>query len=256
MQIKITNSNNLISFMKKLGAIEKSVLLEIDQNNTFCKIHTPDKTIMKFSSILNNDYFEGEIDWENEIKSDRIKIGIIDGSKLLNAFKYFRTEDDIYMKIKLINSRNGDCVASELNLFSTTLNIKITCADLSLLSYVEDNVLNLVHSKEGYLHKFNLYQSDFLSLSALCNLENNSNELLIWDIQKNCVITRGNSFEFKLSTGEEEIEMAKKTHEIAMYKNQLSSIDLESSECYVHENRIVFFSNDTTTSCAIGLVSK
>lgn len=255
MKLRVTSPQNFIAFLKKLKVIEKSVLLEIDEEKTFSKVHTPDKAVMKYTSVENSEIFEGEIDWEF-IKTDRIKIGIMDVTKLMDAFKHFRTEEDIFIEIQLTHLNDGDCVATELKITSSTLNIKIRCADLSLLAYVNDNVLEMVHSKEDYIHKFKLYNSDFISIASLCNLETDSDELLEWDMFKDKIVVKGNSFDFKLNIKEDEIEIASETREISIYKNQLSYVDVETGECYIHENRMVFFSSETDTSCAVGLVTK
>jgi len=255
MKLRVTSPQNFITFLKKLKVIEKSVLLEINEETTFSKVHTPDKAVMKYSAVENTEIFDGEIDWEF-IKTDRVKIGIMDVTKLMDAFKHFRTEEDIYLELNLSHLNDGDCVATELNLVSPTLTIKIRCADLSLLAYVEDNVLEMVHSKEDYIHKFKLYNSDFTSIAALCNLETDSDELLEWDVFKDKIVVKGNSFDFKLNIKEDEIDINSETREISIYKSQLGYVDVETGECYVHENRMVFFSSDTTTSCAVGLVTK
>lgn len=254
MRLRVVNTQNFISFLKKLKVIEKSVLLEIGQENTFSKVHTPDKSVMKYSAIPNSEIFEGDIDWD-AIDSDRVKIGILDVTKLMDSFKHFRAEEDIYFDVNIADI-DGEKVASEVNLSSASLNIKIRCADLTLLSYIEDEILGMVHSKEDPLHRFKIYQSDFSSIASLCSLESDSNELLEFDVYKNKIVAKGNSFDYTLNIGNDEIQVSDETSNIAIYKNQLGYVDIETGECYIHQNRMVFFSDQSMTSTAVGLVSK
>jgi len=255
MKLRVTSTENFITFLKKLKAVEKSVLIEINESKTFAKVHTPNRSVMKYTSIENSEIFEGDIDWE-DIGCDRIKIGVMDVTKLIDSFKHFRPEEDIFLELMISKLNDGDCVATTLNISSKTLIIKIRCADLSLLSYVEDGVLELVHSREDYLHKFKLYQSDFISIAALCNLETDKDELLEFDVFNDRINVKGNSFDFTLNIGEDEIEIDSETRENSVYKTEFALVDIETGDCYIHENRIVMFSDESDTSCAVGLVIK
>jgi len=254
MRIRVVSTSNLIAFLKKLKVVDKSVLLELSSENLFSKVHTPDKAVMKFASVPLSDVFEGDLDWDS-LDCDRIKIGIMDVSRLIDSFRHFRAEEDIFVEIST-TSLEGSCVATQMKLTSSSLNITIRCADLSLLSYVEDEILGLVHSKEDYVHKFQIYQSDFSSIASLCGFETDSDELLEFVVNKDKIVAKGNSFDYKLNVGEDEIEIADETRDICFYKNQLGYVDIESGEVYIHPNRIVFFSDQSMTSTAVGLVSK
>jgi hypothetical protein len=133
------------------------------------------------------------------------------------------------------------------------LSIKIRCADLSLLSYVEDNILGIVHSKEGQEGKFKIYNSDFSTIGSLCGLETNSQELLTFELDKDSVISAGESFRYKLNIGSSDISV-EEPMKAAIYKSQLNYVDSESYTCYVHDNRMVFFSDQSETSTAVGLI--
>ena len=254
MRLRVVSTSNLIAFLKKLKAVEKSVLLELSSEKLFSKVHTPDKAVMKYTAVPISDVFEGDFDWDS-LECDRIKVGIMDISRLIDSFRHFRSEEDIFVDIS-VSDLDGSCVATQMKLTSASLNITIRCADLSLLAYVEDEILELVHSKEDYVHKFQIYQSDFSSIASLCGFENDSDELLEFEVNRDKIVAKGNSFDYKLNVGEEEIEMAEESRDICFYKNQLGFVDIESGEVYIHNNRIVFFSDQSMTSTAVGLVSK
>jgi len=146
MKIRVTSTSNLISFLKKLKVVDKSVLLELTEDKLFSKVHTPDKSVMKYAGISNDQIFESIPEFAS-LKCERIKIGLMDVTRLMDCFKHFRTEEDIFIDISTSNVE-GECVATELQVVSASLKIKLRCADLSLLSYVEDKILSIVHSKD------------------------------------------------------------------------------------------------------------
>ena len=51
MKIRVTSTTNLIAFLKKLKMVDRSVLLELKENKLLSKVHTPDKSVMKYASI-------------------------------------------------------------------------------------------------------------------------------------------------------------------------------------------------------------
>lgn len=254
MKLRITSIPNLITFLKRLKAVDKSVILELDKNSLFSKVHTPDKAVMKYSRVSLSDVLEGDIDWK-KVNDEKVKIGIIDVTRMMEAFKHFRPEEDVYIELK-IEELDLQSIATEIKLSSPSLNIKIRCADLSLLSYVEDKILDVVHSKEDYLVNFKIYQSDFTTIVSLCGLENNSEEILSFDIDSKTVYAKGDSFKYKLNLGPSEININDEKVSSNMYKNQLSYMEAETCQVYVHSNRIVLSSEQSSTSIAIGLVEK
>ena len=253
MKIRVTSTSNLISFLKKLKVVDKSVLLELTEDKLFSKVHTPDKSVMKYAGISNDQIFDSLTDFAS-LKCDRIKIGLMDVTKMMDCFKHFRTEEDVFIDIST-TTVEGECVATELQIISASLKIKLRCADLSLLSYVEDKILGIVHSKEDALSKFKIYNSDFSSLISLCGMDSNSEELLVFRVTGDSVKVTGDSFDYKLNIGKSDIT-SEDSVDSSIYKSHLNYVDAESCFCYIHENRIVFFSDQTDTSTAVGVIEK
>lgn len=252
MKIRVTSTSNLISFLKKIKVVDKSVLLELNSEKLFCKVHTPDKSVMKYSSVDVDQVFDEVPDLDSSC--DRIKIGLIDVTKLMDCFKHFRPEEDIHLDLE-VSEVDGECVATQLQVISNSLQIKIRCADLSLLSYVEDNILSMVHSKENPNSKFKIYSSDFSSVMSLCGMESNSEELLVYRVDSEKVRINGDSFNYKLNIGSDEIDVQDEV-ESSIYKSHLNYVDSETCECYLHDNRIIFFSEQSETSTAVGIIEK
>lgn len=253
MKLRITSIQNFLIFLKRLKSVEKSVILELTNDRIFSKVHTADKSVMKSASINLSEVVEGDIDWK-ELKSDRVKIGILDVTRLMEAFKHFRPEEDVYLELTT-DKVDGECVSTEIKLTSASLNIRLRCADLGLLSYVDDKILSVVHSKEGVRANFKIYQSDFTTVLSLCGLETNSEEVLIFEIADKGVYASGDSFRYKLNLGPSEIETEEKVT-VNIYKNQLGYMEAETCQIFVHDNRLIMFSDQSSTSIAIGLVEK
>jgi hypothetical protein len=252
MKIRITSIPNLITFLKRLKSVEKNVILEITEDKISSKVHTPDKAVMKYSSLSFNEVFEGSIEWKGK---NKIKVGLIDVGRVIDAFKHFRPEEDVFLELT-VQEEDGEYITSELRLISKSLKIKLKCADLGLLSYVSDEILQIVHSKENSVGEFKIYQSDFNTVLSLCGMETNSEEILNFDLTKEDVYSYGDSFRYKLSLSLDEISIKEEKMTSSIYKNHLGYMEQETCKIYIHDNRIVLDSETSSTSIAIGIVEK
>ena len=243
---KIANSTNFIAFLKKLKLVDKSVPLEIEGSNLFAKVRTPDKSVIKFVSVDVNDILEGDF------PSERLKIGILEIGKLMDVFKYFGPEEELSL---IVDSQpyEGGLIATSLKFSSSSLNIFIKCADISLLAYIDDNIQKQIHSTEGSEVNFEISRENFQKVASLTGIESNAEELLNFDIEENGVIIRGNSFQYNLIKGKT-ANGFESPSVYTIYKNQFSYIDQEASEIHFHENRILVKSIESDSIIAIGLV--
>jgi hypothetical protein len=115
MKIRVTSTTNLIAFLKKLKVVDRSVLLELQEDKFFSKVHTPDKSVMKYASIDNTtSSIQSRIGMQ--VSSDRVKMGIMDVGRLMDCFKHFSPEEDIYLELNL-QEVDGETVATELKFF-------------------------------------------------------------------------------------------------------------------------------------------
>lgn len=244
--LRIVNSGNLISFLKKLKLVDKSVPLEIEGDNLFAKVRTPDKAVIKYVSVDLSEVLEGDL------PPNRLKIGIIEISKLIDVFKYFGPEEELNLIIES-QPYDGGFIATSLKFSASTLNIYIKCADISLLAYIDDTIQKSIHSTDGSEVNFEISRETFQRLSSLTGIENNSDELLNFDVQEDSVTVRGNSFNFQVMKGSTP-NGYKNPSVYTIYKSQFSYIDQESSEIHFHENRILVKSTESDSIIAIGLV--
>jgi len=259
LRLKVTNPNNLTAFFKKLKTIEKSVLIEVTSEKIYCKVHTPDKSVIKYVEIPFSDVFEGDFNIKvKEGKSSSelklLKIGILDIGKAMDMYKHFRPEEEIFWGIDFVKS-SDDFIASEILIGSTNLAIKLRCADLILLSYVEDEIIKMIHSTQGSSAAFPLYKSDMGTIESLCNFEYVANELITFVASPEKVEVKGNSFNYRMNITEDEIKFkAEDSIEFSFYKKQFGYIDEENSTLYIQDNRVIIRSRESTSNIAISLI--
>jgi hypothetical protein len=246
LNFKITNSNNFIAFLKKLKLVDKSVPLELEGSNLFAKVRTPDKSVIKYVNVDTNDILEGEF------PPNRLKIGVLEISKLIDVFKYFGPEEELNLIVES-QPYEGYLIATSLKFSSSSLNIFVKCADISLLAYIDDNIQKSIHSTEGSEVNFEISKESFQKISSLTGIETNNEELLNFDIEENGVTIRGNSFQYQIIKGKASNGFTSPSV-YTIYKNQFSYIDQESSEIHFHENRILVKSTESDSMIAIGLV--
>lgn len=246
LNFRITNPNNLIVFLKKLKMVDRSVILELEGSDFFAKVRTPDKSVIKYVGTKIDDFFEGDT------TDQRVKIGILEIGKLIDVFKYFGPEEETFIEISA-QSLDGQLVSTGFRVYSSSINIKFKCADISLLSYIPDNIQKSIHTTEGATISFNVSKESFAKLSSLTTIENNSEELLNFEVHSSGLSVKGNSFQYNIIKGSA-LEGYSEDAAYSIYKNQFNFIDQENSSFHVQENRIVVISEESNSIIAIGLV--
>jgi len=245
LNFRITNPNNLITFLKKLKMVDRSVILELEGNDFFAKVRTPDKSVIKYVKTDINDFFEGD-------SSDtRVKIGIMEIGRLIDVFKYFGPEEETFIEFNA-QPLDSEMVATAFKVYSSSINIKFKCADISLLSYIEDKIQKMIHTTEGASISFGVSKEAFAKLSSLTTIENNAEELLNFEVHSKGLSVKGNSFQYNII--KEAVDGYKEDSGYSIYKNQFNFIDQENSSFHVQENRIVVISEESDSIIAIGLV--
>ena len=136
LNFRITNSNNLITFLKKLKMVDRSVILEMEGQDFFAKVRTPDKSVIKYVGSKLDNFFEGD---SNET---RVKIGIMEVGKLIDVFKYFGPEEETFIEFAA-QSLDGEMVGTTFRVYSSSINIKFKCADISLMTRFKRRVTKL-----------------------------------------------------------------------------------------------------------------
>lgn len=244
--LRIINSANFIAFLKKFKLVSKSVPLELEGGNLFGKVKTEDKSVIKYVNIDVDNVFEGEL------PTSRLKIGILEISRLIDVFKYFGPEEELNVSIDS-EPYEDEYIATKIRFYTPSTDIFVKCSDISLLSYIDDNIQKMIHSTEGSEVNFQISKEMFQKLSSLTGIDSNPEELLNFDVQEEEIRVRGNSFQCQILKGQK-VNGYTKSSVYTIYKKQFPYIDPEDSEIYFHENRILVKSLESDSYIAIGLV--
>jgi hypothetical protein len=246
---KIVSPAKFAAFMKKLKQVDKSVVLEMEDTRLFCKVRSSDKSVVKCVTIPINDFLDSPVEIPVE---KRIKMGVLDINKMVDAFRYFDPKDEIYLSMEL-SEKPGELITGDLELFSESIRIKHRSADISLLNYIEDERQKLAHSTESSVLSFPITKEIFHKLALLSGMENNDQEILHFELQESGMVIKGNSFSFN-AIKLDQIDGDKAPATYSIYKNQFGSVDQEVSRMYIHDNRILIVSEESDSIIAIGLV--
>jgi hypothetical protein len=246
LNFRITNSNNLIVFLKKLKMVDRSIILETEGRDFFAKVRTPDKSVIKYVGATLDDFFDGD-----SVES-RVKIGILEIGKFIDVFKYFGPEEETFIEFTA-QSVDSMMIATGFRVYSPSINIKFKCADISLLSYIEDKIQKTIHTGDGALISFDVSKESFAKISSLTTIESNAEELLNFQVHNQGLTVKGNSFQYNIIK-DGPLPGYSEDASYTIYKNQFNFIDQENSSFHVQENRIVVISEESNSIIAIGLV--
>ena len=246
LNFRITNPSNLIVFLKKLKMVDRSVILELQGQDFFAKVRTADKSVIKYVGTKISDFFEGD---SSDVK---VKIGIMEIGKFIDVFKYFGPEEETFIEI-IAQTVDNEMVSTGFRVYSPSINIKFKCADISLLSYIEDKIQKMIHATDGALISFHVSKEAFAKLSSLTTIENNAEELLNFEVHSKGLSVKGNSFQYNIIK-DGPLPGYVKDESYSIYKNQFNFVDQENSSFHVQENRIVVLSEESDSIIAIGLV--
>jgi hypothetical protein len=100
---------------------------------------------------------------------------------------------------------------------------------------------------------FKIYHSDFSQSVLIMRTGNKSQELLTFELMGTALLRQEILSDIKLNIGSSDISV-EEPMKASIYKSQLNYVDSESYTCYVHDNRMVFFSDQSETSTAVGLI--
>ena len=84
LNLKVEKPQKFNDFLKRFSSIDNSLLMEIEDGVIKAKSYTPEKSVVKYSSIPLDEIFS-----EFSDINEPIKIGILNLDKLANSFKFF-----------------------------------------------------------------------------------------------------------------------------------------------------------------------
>lgn len=237
LEFKVTNSGKFISFLQRFAVIEQSLLLEIKDKKLVGKTHTPEKSVVKYSSIDMEEVFDTTTD-------ENIKIGIMNIAKLCNAMKFF--SDNFTMKITY-SDEGEDTIASGINMQDDSIEVALPCGSMKLFTYISNDVLDRIGTTEGAAAEFSLTKEVQAKLSQLIGLDSDDKNLRIAFKSSNGKL-KAQCKSFKLAVGEVEGDDIN----TAIFKSHYNYIDKEDTIAYVQDEKMVFVSSESDTKIIIG----
>ena len=240
LSLRISSSNELISFLKRFSAIESSLLIEIDNGYMKAKTHTPERSVVKSSKIELSRIFVDAPDM-----SESVLFGVYNIDKLMNTFKHF-PEGGVDFVLDYEKTAEGN-VGTSITVSNDSLKINFDCASLRLFTHITDDMMERISTTESAVVDFVLSkenQNRILSLSTI----DSDHKLLTFDVKEGKVSSLGKSFHLNLLN----LEDTSGETNISLYKQQFAYLDREDAIAYVSDDRIVFNSIETDTKTIIG----
>lgn len=240
LSLRISSSNELISFLKRFSAIESSLLIEIDNGYLKAKTHTPEKSVVKSSKIELSRIFV-DIPEMNE----SVLFGVYNIDKLMNTFKHF-PEGGVDFVLDYEKTGDGN-IGTSIVVSNDSLKINFDCASLRLFTHITDDMMERISTTDSSVVDFVLSkenQNRILSLSTI----DSDHKLLTFNVKEGKVSSLGKSFHLNLLS----LENKSSETNISLYKQQFAYLDREDAIAYVSDDRIVFNSIETDTKTIIG----
>jgi len=134
LELKLNKASTLINFLKRFDSIDNALLLEITDGKLLAKSHTPERSVVKYSSLQLDEVFSEYSD----VKDD-IKFGIMSLKKFMDSCKFFG-ETDFEMNIEY-DKLGGELVGTMITLKNSSLNIELPCGAMKHFTQITSDVL-------------------------------------------------------------------------------------------------------------------
>jgi hypothetical protein len=246
------NARTLSSWLKRFSVLDNSLLIELDlkNNNFIAKSHDEQRSSVKSSKI-------GFVDAGLSIKSTkeqkRIKVGIYNIPKLIKTFDHFNDEEFTF-SINYDELSTGDVkefAGINLGLKNNSLKVTSDCTSLTIFKYISDDIFNnKIAATDNLMTTFKLDSKVIEKINSLSNLDND-NKFLEIKSKDNNVYACGKTFEFLIS----EVTNAK-DYSLNIFKDQFSKLDIEDYEVSMGEDRLIFKSESSLTTCVLSMIEK
>ena len=238
--LKLHSNGNFSAYLKRFSAIEKNLLLEINDGKFIAKTHTPDKAVVKMSSTALTEIFDVKNAPTN------VKIGMWAVDNFVQTFKHLG-ETDVKFEIESEKVNNEE-TATELKIYSKTLKFTFPGASPSLFKYIDSALASKITDTTASKYSFRVDKDTLTKLSALCSIDSDNDSISI--ISKGgAVFFSGKSFELEL-----EGVTAPEDDTISFYKTHFAFVDREDSEIHVLDSKVIFKSLESDTIIVIGKV--
>lgn len=240
VELKVINSGEFSDFLKKFSSIDSSLLVEFNSTTLKAKSHTPERSVVKSSTIALDDIFS-----EYNIPVDYFKVGIFNVDKLKTAFKYFDGSDFTF-GIKL-SQMQDEWVGTAIYMKNSSLDINFSCASLSLFTQITDDIMDKITGTEGFRAKFLLQKEQLAKITSLFGIDSDYSKIT-FEITKGKIFVKGKNFKYEV------LDAANPDNEqtLSVFKHHYSFLDNETTEVYMMADKLVLISTESNTRLIIG----
>lgn len=240
------------SWLKKFASIDKGLLLEIDESESLfiAKTYNEERSVVKFSKIK---FDEAGFVVKKSADPKRVKVGIYNIIRLMKVMDQFNDQEfSFIVNYDEITGDTTEWAGISLIFKNKTLKVNVDCISLNIFKYISDELFNdTIAAIDNKLAKFKLSQEIIEKTNSLNALDN---DYKFMEFKKSSNIYVSSQM-FDLLV-EELQEKDEKENTINIFKEQFNSIDSESYNVIMGEDRLVFNSEDSSTIIVISMVEK
>jgi len=245
------NVKPFTSWLKKFASIEKSILMEVDEDKEcfVAKSYNEEKSVVKYSKISFIDAgFSLKKKSSNPVF---IKVGIYDIPRLIKSLDHFLSGEFSFSVRydEILEGQDKNFAGMDLLLKSPSLKVKIECSSLSIFKYISDDLFLTRIADADAITEFELPSISIEKINSLCDLDKEY-KFLEFYIKDKKIFVKGKSFELDIADNGDEKAI------ISVYKSQFDKVDVESYNIKFAEDKLVFNSKDSETITVISMVVK
>lgn len=243
IQVKKISVPYLTSIVKRMLLMDTSVYLNVDEDRIWSDVYTPTKDVVKSVSLKASDV----IQFEKPIK-DTIKLSFFSGQRLLTCLGYFDPHN-LSAEISVFKDEDdGFLYADKITFKDNQLKIDIHCQDIALgFTSMTSEQVKRAFDLSSQEFEFKLSSEDFSKVNSLLSLD--KAELLeIYNDQYGVHIKTES---FDLIVDDRIKSEVRKT--ASTFKAFFQRIDKETYNVSVCENKMILFSDESSTKVALNL---
>ena len=237
---RVESPARFTNFLKKFSSIESTLLVEIENGVIKAKTHTPDRAVVKSSSISMSEI----LTVADGLTPTNVIFGLYNIEKFANAFKHFSNEFDLIIDYSELEGKN---VGTQLTLKSKKLNVRFECASYRIFTHISDEMMERIAGDVESGVEFELDKNLQSQISSLSGIDND-HKLLTFKTAATTISAIGKSFDLELTESDDTLENSTTT----IYKQHFNVLDREDSKVVLSEDKIVFRSSETDTVMVVG----
>jgi len=244
------NVKAFTNWLRRFASIDNSLLLEIDEkSSTFIsKTYNEERSVVKMSTIKFDD-----AGLTTKLNKDpkRIKIGIFNIPRLIKVIDQFNDMEftiTVNYQDLVGDDSNVQYAGESILLRNKNLKMSVDCTSLNIFKYITDDLFKNSIATVDVLGSFELTKSNIEKINSLCTLDSD-HKFIEFKFKDNEVFVSGKTFDLTIC------KIEKVSTSLSVFKEQYSNIDVENYNVELGEDRLVFKSKDSDTTCVLSMTT-